>query len=75
MGKKIKMQAKLVYKEDFLHEGEHYCIYLKRSDEPDSEWGLDTAYRVIDGKISAGLAKHLQELLYMGYEIMWEGRE
>ena len=75
MSKEVKMQAKLVHNEKFLDGGEYYCIYLKRSDEPDSEWGLDTAYRVTDGKISAELANHLQELLYMGYEILWKGRE
>ena len=50
MAKKVKLQGRIRYEENFMNNGEYYVFEIKHSDE--KEWGLDTAYKLIDDRLS-----------------------
>lgn len=50
MAKKVKLQGRIRYEENYMNNGEYYVFEIKHSDE--KEWELDTAYKLIDDRLS-----------------------
>lgn len=48
--KKAKLEGRIRYVEDWNGMGEHFVFETKWSNEKD--WGLDTAFKLIDDKLS-----------------------
>ena len=72
--KKRKIYGRIRYEEDFMNRGEHYVFEIK-SNHPDSEWGLETAYPLIDDRISYQALTHIREWIGRGIEFQfgdWE---
>ena len=45
------LEGRIRYVEDWNGRGEHYLFELKHKKEEPSEWGLDTAFKIIDGNL------------------------
>ena len=42
--KKNQVEGRIYYEENWNGEGEFFIFEVKRADEPETEWGLQTAY-------------------------------
>lgn len=49
--KKKEVQGRIRYVEDWNGNGEHFVFEVKRADEPETEWGLQSAYPLKDDMI------------------------
>lgn len=73
MNKKNKLECRIRYVENWNGAGEHYVFETKWSDE--SEWGLDTAFKLLDygnekgAVVSYTALTKIRELKKMGAEI------
>lgn len=63
---KRKLQGRIRYVEDWHGRGEHYLFEVKWSDE--KEWGLDTAYGLIEDAIHYTALTKIREWQNLGIE-------
>lgn len=66
--KRNKVVGRIRYVEDYRDIGEAYCFEIKS----EGEWGLDTAFRMIDDMISYQALTKIREWQRNGVEFHWE---
>lgn len=66
MAKKEKLQGRIRYEENFMGDGEAFIFEIKWTNE--KEWGLETAYRCIDDRISWEALAHVRKWMNLGIE-------
>lgn len=60
MAKKEKLQGRIHYEENWNGWGEHFIFETKWTDE--DEWGLDTAFKLLDYNGESGAVMSYQAL-------------
>ena len=74
--KKERVQLRIRYDENWNGKGEFYVFECRRSNE--DEWGLDTAFKLMDKDDIKGILINYQaltkirECMKNGVEIIWE---
>ena len=58
---KRKLEVRIRYEEDWKGIGEHFIYETKWSDE--NEWGLDTAFKLVDDMISYQALTKIREMM------------
>ena len=66
--KKPKLVCRIRYEENWNGRGEHFIFENKWTNEGDDEWGLDTAYKLIDDRISYQALTKIRQLIDLGIE-------
>ena len=64
--KNEKLEARIRYEEDWNGMGEHFVYELKRADE--DEWGLDSAFKLIDDRLSYQALTKIREYMRLGID-------
>ena len=59
-----KLECRIRYEENWRGEGEYFIFECKFADE--DEWGLDTAFKCEDDRISYQALTKIRELMKMG---------
>lgn len=69
--RKKKLYAQIVYEEhcDYFNGKEGYVINIK-SDS--GNWGMCTAYPIVDDRVNCTMINKIKELMLLGYEITWK---
>ena len=76
MAKARVFQARMRYDENWHGQGEHYVFENKWSDE--DEWGLDTAFPLVDDRIHYTALTKIRDLPKLAaaagvkYELTWK---
>lgn len=68
--KKAKYEVRIRYDEDWKGEGEYFVFEGKWTNE--QEWGLDTAFKLIDDRISYQALTKIRELKRLGIDFYFE---
>jgi len=68
---KPRLQCRIRYVKNWLDKGEYYVFENKWTNEPDTEWGLDTAYQLVDDRISYQALTKIRDLMRLGIEVIW----
>lgn len=61
-----RLQGRIRYVENFMDEGEFYVFEIKWTNE--DSWGMETAYRLIDDRLSYEALTHIRKWQDLGIE-------
>lgn len=67
---KARLEGRIRYAEDWNGRGEHFVFETKWSNE--KEWGLDTAYRLIDDNLHYTALTKIREWQRLGISFRFE---
>lgn len=68
--KEEHLVCRIRYEENYRDDGEHYIFENKWTDE--ETWGLDTAFKLIDDRISYQALTKIREMQRNGIEFYFE---
>lgn len=62
-----KIKGRIRYDENWNGHGEYFCFEIKS----ENEWGLDTAFRLIDDRLSYQALTKVREWMRNGVDFHW----